>query len=76
MRNDGTSGVRWRGHENRTVPHGGMIKRRDFLSLTAGVVLLAPESRGRTWDVLVDGYGPDEKRFESTTRLTVWCHLP
>jgi phospholipase/carboxylesterase len=32
-----------------------------FLQLadTAGVVLLAPESRGRTWDVLVDGYGPD-----------------
>src|SRR5919107_461217 len=32
-----------------------------FLRLadTAGVVLLAPESRGRTWDVLVDGYGPD-----------------
>ncbi len=32
-----------------------------FLSLAdeAGVVLLAPESRGRTWDVLVGGYGPD-----------------
>jgi phospholipase/carboxylesterase len=32
-----------------------------FLHLAdaAGVVLLAPESRGRTWDVLVDGYGPD-----------------
>jgi phospholipase/carboxylesterase len=32
-----------------------------FLQLadTAGVVLLAPESRGRSWDVLVDGYGPD-----------------
>jgi phospholipase/carboxylesterase len=30
-----------------------------FLHLadTAGVVLLAPESRGRTWDVLVGGYG-------------------
>jgi phospholipase/carboxylesterase len=25
----------------------------------AGVILLAPESRGRTWDVLLDGYGPD-----------------
>jgi len=25
----------------------------------AGVVLLAPESRGRTWDVLTGGYGPD-----------------
>jgi phospholipase/carboxylesterase len=32
-----------------------------FLDLAdeAGVVLLAPESRDRTWDVLVDGYGPD-----------------
>jgi phospholipase/carboxylesterase len=25
----------------------------------AGIVLLAPESRGRTWDVLTGGYGPD-----------------
>ena len=25
----------------------------------AGLVLLAPESRGRTWDVLMGGYGPD-----------------
>ena len=32
-----------------------------FLHLAdeVGVVLLAPESRGRTWDVLVGGYGPD-----------------
>ena len=32
-----------------------------FLDLAdeLGVVLLAPESRGRTWDVLVGGYGPD-----------------
>ena len=32
-----------------------------FLRLAdeVGVVLLAPESRGRTWDVLVGGYGPD-----------------
>ena len=32
-----------------------------FLNLAdeAGVVLLAPESRGRTWDVLEGGYGPD-----------------
>jgi phospholipase/carboxylesterase len=172
LRDDGTLGVRWRGHENRTVPHDGMINRRDFLSLTAGtafvgllaacdtggeglkgqqqvesasnqgrlrarpgpppshaavstglrplglgstrdgllyvpagygeqekaplaltlhgaggnarsgishflhladtagVVLLAPESRGRTWDVLVDGYGPDvefiDRALEST----------
>ncbi|MBW3614604.1 MAG: hypothetical protein KY439_04740 [Actinobacteria bacterium] len=25
----------------------------------AGVILLAPDSRGRTWDVLLGGYGPD-----------------
>jgi phospholipase/carboxylesterase len=25
----------------------------------AGVILLAPDSRRRTWDVLLDGYGPD-----------------
>jgi phospholipase/carboxylesterase len=32
-----------------------------FLDLAdeAGLVLLAPESRGRTWDVLVGGYGSD-----------------
>ena len=32
-----------------------------FLGLAdeAGIVLLAPESRGRTWDVLLGGYGPD-----------------
>jgi phospholipase/carboxylesterase len=32
-----------------------------FLHLAdgAGLVLLAPESRGRTWDVLAGGYGPD-----------------
>lgn len=25
----------------------------------AGLMLLAPEARGRTWDLLLDGYGPD-----------------
>jgi predicted esterase len=39
-----------------------------FLQLadTAGVVLLAPESRGRTWDVLVGGYGPDVEFIDRT----------
>jgi phospholipase/carboxylesterase len=36
------------------------------LADTAGVVLLAPESRGRTWDVLVDGYGPDVEFIDRT----------
>jgi predicted esterase len=26
---------------------------------TAGVILLSPESRGRTWDVILEGFGPD-----------------
>lgn len=29
------------------------------LADAAGLILLAPASRGRTWDVLVGGYGPD-----------------
>jgi phospholipase/carboxylesterase len=39
-----------------------------FLHLadTAGVVLLAPESRGRTWDVLMGGYGPDVEFIDRT----------
>jgi phospholipase/carboxylesterase len=42
-----------------------------FLHLadTAGVVLLAPESRGRTWDVLMGGYGPD---VEFIDRVLEW----
>ena len=36
---------------------------------TAGVVLLAPESRGRTWDVLVGDYGPD---IEFIDRALEW----
>jgi phospholipase/carboxylesterase len=43
-----------------------------FLPLAdeAGVVLLAPESRGRTWDVLVGGYGPD---VEFIDRALEWA---
>ena len=29
------------------------------LADAAGLLLLAPDSRGRTWDVLIGGYGPD-----------------
>jgi phospholipase/carboxylesterase len=29
------------------------------LADAAGLILLAPESRGRTWDLLLSGYGPD-----------------
>ena len=42
---------------------GGNARRgiSHFLDLADefGLVLLSPESRGRTWDVLVGGYGPD-----------------
>jgi predicted esterase len=39
-----------------------------FLHLAdaAGVVLLSPESRGRTWDVLVGSYGPDVEFIDRT----------
>jgi phospholipase/carboxylesterase len=39
-----------------------------FLDLAdgAGLILLAPESRGRTWDVLLEGYGPDVEFIDRT----------
>ncbi len=43
-----------------------------FLGLAdeAALVLLAPESRGRTWDVLVGGYGPDVKFIDQALEQT------
>ena len=43
-----------------------------FLELAdeAGVILLAPESRGRTWDVLVGGYGPDVEFIDRALEQT------
>ena len=43
-----------------------------FLHLAdaAGIVLLAPESRGRTWDVLVGGYGPDVEFIDRALEWT------
>jgi phospholipase/carboxylesterase len=43
-----------------------------FLELAdeAGTILLAPESRGRTWDVLVGGYGPDVEFIERALEQT------
>src|SRR5215204_3424575 len=43
-----------------------------FLHLAdeAGVVLLAPESRGRSWDVLVGGYGPDVEFIDRALEWT------
>jgi phospholipase/carboxylesterase len=37
---------------------GGMSPFRS-LADAAGFVLLAPDSRGRTWDMILGGYGPD-----------------
>ena len=45
--------------------HGAGGSAEDGLALfqpladDAGSILLAPQSRGRTWDLLLDGYGPD-----------------
>jgi predicted esterase len=56
--------------------HGGGGDARGgispFLGLAegAGLVLLAPESRGRTWDVLAGGYGPD---VEFVDRALEWA---
>lgn len=36
----------------------GLYPLRD-LAAGAGVILLSPASRGRTWDVILDGFGPD-----------------
>jgi phospholipase/carboxylesterase len=43
-----------------------------FLDLAdeAGTILLAPESRGRTWDVLVSGYGPDVEFIDRALEQT------
>jgi phospholipase/carboxylesterase len=43
-----------------------------FLDLAdeAGLVLLAPESRGRTWDVLVGGFGPDAQFIDRALERT------
>lgn len=35
------------------------LSRLKDLADEAGLILLAPDSRGRTWDVLLGGYGPD-----------------
>ena len=44
-----------------------------FLDLAdgAGLVLLAPESRGRTWDVLLGGYGPDVEFIDRALEQTL-----
>lgn len=36
----------------------------------AGFILLAPDSRGRTWDVLLGGYGPDVAFIDAALQWT------
>lgn len=36
----------------------------------AGLILLAPDSRGRTWDVILGGYGPDIAFLDEALDLT------
>lgn len=36
----------------------------------AGFLLLAPSSRGRTWDVILDGYGPDVRLIDRALEQT------
>jgi phospholipase/carboxylesterase len=36
-----------------------IVARMAPLADTAGIIILAPDSRGRTWDVLLDGFGDD-----------------
>jgi len=35
-----------------------------------GIILLVPDSRGRTWDVIEDGYGPDVKYIDRALEQT------
>jgi phospholipase/carboxylesterase len=37
----------------------GMLRRLGAATDTAGVVMLAPDSRAATWDAIRDGFGPD-----------------
>ena len=48
----------------------GGISRFLDLADEAGLILLAPESRGRTWDVLVGGYGPDVEFIDRALEQT------
>ncbi|MDQ5809454.1 MAG: alpha/beta hydrolase-fold protein, partial [Actinomycetota bacterium] len=48
---------------------GGISHLLD-LADESGTILLAPESRGRTWDVLVGGYGPDVEFIDRALEQT------
>lgn len=40
----------------------------------SGVLLLVPESRGATWDVILDGYGPDVAFLDAALRAVFQRH--
>ena len=48
---------------------GGLSPFRDRAD-EAGMILLAPDSRGRTWDALLGGYGPDVVFFDRALAQT------
>ena len=58
------------------VLHGAGGQARDALALlrpladAAGMVLLVPTSRRYTWDVIVDGYGPDVEEIDGLLEET------
>ncbi len=47
----------------------GLAPLLDFAD-TTGLILLAPDSRGRTWDIILDEYGPDIRFIEQALRRT------
>jgi phospholipase/carboxylesterase len=57
------------------VLHGAGGRPADALGLlrpvadAAGLLLLAPASTGRTWDVILGGYGPDVARLDAAVAM-------
>jgi len=51
-------------HGSGGEPEHGLAVLRPQAA-TAGVLVLAPASRAYTWDVLVDGFGPDVTRLDA-----------
>jgi predicted esterase len=54
-------------HGEGSTPRSGLRNLRKVVG-DARVVLLAPPSRGRTWDVVLGGYGPDVAALDGLLR--------
>ena len=60
--------------------HGASSRAEDILALPeglaerTGLILLAPNSRGYTWDVLLGGYGPDVAAIDRALQWTFSSH--